>query len=173
MRVRINSLRLTGTDRSVSFRPGLNIITGPITTGKTTLVRLCRVLLGSHIVHLPREVVENSSSVAGEIRLGEHDYSIVRTLSSSPSAPVEIAGDGVALRLPAHRPDSSQLSFGRWLLDRLNLPRIDVPSAPTRPESEPTPVSINDYLLYCDLTQSEIDDMVFGHHDPYKNIKRK
>jgi hypothetical protein len=173
MKIRINSLRLTGTDRSVTFRPGLNIITGPITTGKTTLVRLCRILLGSRIASLPREVLENSSSVAGEILLGDDDYSIVRPLSSSPGAPVEIAGDAVALRLPAHRADSSQLSFGQWLLERLNLPRLDVPSAPTRPESEPTPVSINDYLLYCDLTQSEIDDMVFGHHDPYKNIKRK
>jgi hypothetical protein len=34
-------------------------------------------------------------------------------------------------------------------------------------------VTINDYLLYCDLAQNEIDDSVFGHHDAFKNIKRR
>ncbi len=48
-----------------------------------------------------------------------------------------------------------------------------MPSRPTQPESEPTPVTIRDYLLYCTLRQDEIGDTVFGHRDFAKNIKRK
>ena len=55
----------------------------------------------------------------------------------------------------------------------MDLPRIDVPSAPTRPDSDPTPVSINDYLLYSYLAQDELGFSVFGHRDPFKNTKRK
>lgn len=95
-------------------------------------------------------------------------------MSSSQTAVIEIAGDAVALRLPLARPTTAQeLTYGQWLLDKFDLPRISVPSAPTRIESEPTPVSIRDYLNYCELTESEIDDSVFGHHDAFKNIKRK
>ncbi len=43
MKVQINSVSLIGTERKVEFEPGLNIITGPITTGKTILLNLCRV----------------------------------------------------------------------------------------------------------------------------------
>ena len=60
-----------------------------------------------------------------------------------------------------------------WLLAHLDLPRVDVPSAPTRPGSDPTPVSINDYLLYSYLAQDELGFSVFGHRDSFKNIKRK
>src|SRR5205823_6088800 len=31
----------------------------------------------------------------------------------------------------------------------------------------------NDYFLYCDLPQDEIDSAVFGHQHPFKNIKRR
>ena len=49
MRLQVNEIRLEGADRSVSFSPGLNIITGPIASGKTTLVRYLRFLLGGSL----------------------------------------------------------------------------------------------------------------------------
>ena len=48
-----------------------------------------------------------------------------------------------------------------------------MPSAPSRPESDPTPVSINDYFSYSYLAQEELGFAVFGHRDPFRNIKRK
>ncbi len=48
-----------------------------------------------------------------------------------------------------------------------------MPSAPTKPDSNPTPVSINDYFMYSYLAQDELGFSVFGHRDQYKNIKRK
>lgn len=173
MRVRIKRLRLIGTSRDIEFRPGLNVITGPITSGKTTVLRLCRFLLGSARFQFIREVTESSSGVAGAVDLGEHQYEIVRPLVSTADAPVEIAGPNTILRLPAYRAPEHSRTYGDWLLETLDLPRLRVPRAPSQPESPPTPITINDYLLYCDLAQNEIDDSVFGHHDTFKNIKRR
>lgn len=40
-------------------------------------------------------------------------------------------------------------------------------------KSEASPVTINDYFLYCILHQTEIGSSIFGHLDYFKNIKRK
>jgi hypothetical protein len=131
--------------------------------------------LGAAVEDIPPEVRDNVSALTGRIRIDESLYSVVRPLVGTDTAKVDIAGDGQAWRLPALRRDATATTtYGRWLLERLGLPALDVPMAPTRPaESGTTPVSVNDYLLYCHLTQDEIDSSVFGHRDNFKNIKRK
>jgi hypothetical protein len=174
LRTRIQRISLIGTERSFQFEPGLNIVTGPITSGKTSLLRLCRGLFGGGLEDLPPEVRQHVNAIGGEIVIGETRYSVVRPNVTTSSAKVEVAGDGEAHRLPASQLDeTSALTYNQWLLGKLGLPRLEVPSAPTRVESVPTPVSINDYFLYCDLTQDEIDNSVFGHRNQFKNIKRK
>jgi len=174
MRVVLRELHLIGTSRSTAFTSGLSIVTGPITSGKTTLLRLCRAVFGGGLTDFPREVSTHVSAIGAEILIDESTFAIVRPFSTSPTAKVEIAGDSHALRLPAAQPDATaDETYGQWLLNRLGLPYLRVPSAPTRPESEPTPVTINDYFLYCNLAQDEIDGSIFGHRDPYKNIKRR
>lgn len=174
MRIRIKSVTLGGTSRRIDFKPGLNIITGPIASGKTTLLRFCRALLGASIDNLPREAREAVGSVLGEIFLGAKEFSIIRPAVTTTTAKVDIAGNEEAERLPfSHSDDSARTTYVQWLLYKLNLPYLEVPSSPTKPESEPTPVTINDYLLYCTLRQDEIGFSVFGHKDSYKNIKRK
>lgn len=173
MRLRVDRLTLLGGDRAITFEPGLNIVAGPITTGKTTLLRLMRVLLGSGVGTFPREVRAHVSSVGGRLTIGTQGFAIVRPLVSTVTARVDIAGPDEAARLPALQRSAGTPSYGDWLLGRLGLPRIDVPSAPTHPDSAPTPVTVNDYMLYCDLAQDEIDGSVFGDRDPFKNIKRK
>ncbi len=53
MKVRIESIRLLGADRNFEFSSGLNIIVGSIATGKTTLQRCMRGLLGSGLENFP------------------------------------------------------------------------------------------------------------------------
>ena len=101
VRLRIDRLTLIGADRSLSFDPGLNLITGPITTGKTSLLRLQRVLLGSGVGTFPREIRDHVSAVGGQITIGSDSFAIVRPLVSTVSAKVDIAGRTEALRLPA------------------------------------------------------------------------
>lgn len=175
MRFRINSLALVGTSREVKFAPGLNIVEGPISTGKTSLMRLLAIVLGNAYSGVTPEVDRAVSQLASSLTIGERDFSVVRRLVTTPTAPVEIAGDGVAERLPAMRPDAtSSRTYGTWLLDVLGLPTLRVPQAPTRPEESPfIPVSINDYFRYCRIRQDEIDVDVLGSSVPFRDIKRR
>ena len=172
MRIQVNEVTLEGAHRSVSLSPGLNIITGPIASGKTTFVRYLRFLLGSSLGQPPREARSNVTAVSGSVDIANESFSIIRPAVTTANARVEIASHDETWRLPAtSSPDGN--TYVNWLLARLDLPRIDVPSAPTRLDSEPTPVSINDYFLYSYLAQDEIGRAVFGHVDTFKNIKRK
>ena len=172
MKLQVNEIRLEGADRSVSFSPGLNIITGPIASGKTTLVRYLRFLLGGSLGQPPIEARTNVVAVSGSVDLANKTFSIMRPAVTTATARVEIASGEETWRLPASSsPDRK--TYVNWLLAQLDLPRVDVPSAPTKPDSDPTPISINDYLLYSYLAQDELGFSVFGHRDPFKNIKRK
>lgn len=176
MRLRVERIALVGTSREPRFQPGVNIVLGPITTGKSTLMKLLRVLLGSGVPALPPEVRDNVTALAGEMLAGDRRVSVVRPLVTATTAKVDLATDeGEALRLPALKGDrTAPTTYGRWLLANLGLPDLTVAAAPTRPEeSNPTSVSINDYLRYCQLTQEEIDTSVFGSNHPQRNIKRQ
>lgn len=174
MRLRINTLTLVGADRRFTPAPGLNVITGSVATGKTTLLRCMRGLLGHGLDQFPREARETVTSLAGQIVIGDGLYDVVRPFVTTDTAKVDIAGVDEVRRLPAFRATPEEpLTYGNWLLEKLNLPRLMVPTAPTQPDSASSPLSINDYMMYCHLRQKEIDSSVFGHTNQYKNTKRK
>lgn len=173
MRVRVDHLALEGTERVADLKPGLNVITGPITTGKTTLLRLIRVLLGGNVRDFPPEVRECVQGVRGRIVLDDEDFDIYRPLVSTTTAKVEIAGSSTAERLPAlQRDETAQQTYGEWLQAKLGLPQVRVPVS-ANPETPMSRVTINDYMLYCYLAQDEIDSSVYGHRDNFRNNKRK
>ncbi|MGK7904149.1 MAG: hypothetical protein AB4352_22620 [Hormoscilla sp.] len=173
MRIRINKIDLLGTGRDFSLAPGLNIICGSITTGKTTLIKCFRGLLGSTLKNFSREAQRNITNLAGEVLIGENIYEIIRPFVTTSDAIVSIAGNNEAKRLPALRGKADEETYGNWLLTSLDLPTLRVPTAPTQDDSETSPLSINDYMMYCHLRQDEIDSNVFGHTNFSKNNKRK
>ncbi len=173
MRIRINRINLLGAEREFSLQPGLNIITGSITTGKTTLIKCFRGLLGSALKNFSREARDHITNLAGEILIGNTAYEIIRPFVTTGDAMVSIAGDNEAEQLPALRGKTNEKTYGAWLLEKLNLPILRVPTAPTQEDSNTSPLSINDYMMYCHLRQDEIDGSVFGHTDFTKNNKRK
>jgi len=151
------------------------VIEGPISTGKTSLMHLLAIVVGGAYNGVTPEVDRTVSDLAAEIHIGERDFAVVRRLVTTDTAPVQVAGDGVAARFPAMRPDpTSPKSYGMWLLDALGLPTLRVPQAPTRPEESAfIPVSINDYIRYCRLRQDEIDVNVLGSSNPFRDVKRR
>jgi hypothetical protein len=176
LRVSISSLALIGTSRRLDFLPGLNVVTGPITTGKTTVLRLCRVLLGNapEPARFPREVRDQVHALGGDVLLADQRYAIVRPFVSTPTAKVDIAGPEHAWRLPAVQADeTASTTYIRWLLKILGLPELRVRTAPTQPESETSPVTVNDYMMYCYLSQADIDSSVFGATDHFRDVKRR
>ncbi|HEV2754744.1 MAG TPA: AAA family ATPase [Actinomycetota bacterium] len=175
MRLRLEHLQLVGTSREIDFEPGLNLIVGTISTGKTSLMRLLSVLLGSKYSGITPEVDRTVTRVAAEVVIGETTYSIHRPLVQTDTAKVDVAGGGEALRLPARQPDEGYpVTYGTWLLERLGLPDLRIPTAPTRPaESATTPVSIADYMQYCQLKQDEIDIDILGATEWFTDYKRR
>lgn len=173
MRIRINKIDLLGTGREFSLSPGLNVICGSITTGKTTLIKCFRGLLGATLKNFSREAQRNITNLAGEVLIGENPYEIIRPFVTTSDAPVSIAGENEAKRLPALRGRADEETYGNWLLEKLDLPTLRVPTAPTQDDSDTSPLSINDYMMYCHLRQDEIDGSVFGHTNFSKNNKRK
>lgn len=175
MRLQVRRLSLVGTSREITFEPGLNVIQGPISTGKSALIRLLSILLGAPVRSINPEVDRAVSNLAGEILIGDETYSVIRPLVQTDTALVQIASEGSALSLPASRPTkTANQTFAQWMLSQLGLPDLRVPEAPTRPqESGTTPVSISDYLAYCRLRQDEIDVDVLGSSSPFRDIKRR
>ena len=88
MRLRINKISLIGANREFSTDPGLNIVTGSITTGKTTLMRCFRGLLGSLLKDFSREAKEHITNLAGEILIGNSTYEVIRPFVTTGDATV-------------------------------------------------------------------------------------
>ncbi len=175
-RLELIEVDLIGGGRQIPFRPGLNIIQGDITTGKTTLVRLIRALLGTMPSALPPEV-DYIRALRGQVTIGSRTWQIYRPRTTTAGALVEISEEDpdpnhepIALRLPVAGTDRS---YSLFLLDQLGLPAISVPQARNQPTGTLTPVTMTDWLGYCIITGDEIDTEVFGHHRDWRNIKRR
>ena len=174
-KLRVDEIELVGGARTVGFRPGLNLVRGDITTGKTTLIRLLHGLLGSIPSNLPPET-SVVRALKGRVLLGTQTWNVYRPMVTTNEAPVEVAsiqdeesGPGLAVRLPA----AGQGGFGEFLLAQLGLPIISVPRARREPTNELSPVTINDWLLYCIVTGDDLDTQVFGHRHPFRDLKRR
>lgn len=190
--LQIHSLHLVGGDREIRFNPGFSVIKGTITSGKTTLVRLIRAMLGRVPAHLPPETGVIRSA-RGRVRIASEIWVVDRPLvttqtavvslsrrgdsgSDSDNAPEIIAADAIfdTLRLPAVAATHSEpQTYQTWLLERIGLPEVSVPRARTVVTSPPTPVTINDWLLYCIIRDEELDTSVFGHKDTFTDRKRR
>jgi hypothetical protein len=176
-RLRIDEINLVGGSRVVLFKPGFNIIVGDITTGKTTLVRLIRALLGTMPSSLPPEV-NYVSAIRGEVLLGDSTWKIYRPRTTTSNAMVEVSEEypqfasrePLSLRLPASAPRGS---YSQFLLDRLSIPSVSVPQARSEPGGTLIPVSMTDWLGYCIVTGDELDTQVFGHQLPWRDAKRR
>jgi len=170
------NVHLVGGGRDVEFRPGLNIILGDITTGKTTLVRLIRAMLGTIPDGLPPEVA-HLQAIRGRVMLGGRTWRVYRPRTTTSDALVEISEESphsdreaIAVRLPVARSDRTYSTF---LLDQLQIPAISVPQAKTEPTGKLTPVTMTDWLGYCIITGDELDTQVFGHQRHWRDVKRR
>ena len=118
--LRVHRLDLVGGRRTIDFVAEFSVVRGSITTGKTTIVRLLRALLGRVPSHLPPEtgVVR---SVRGRVSFGRETWEIDRPLVTTKTAIVSLTrreadpddndnGDLIidALRLPAERSTATE-----------------------------------------------------------------
>ena len=98
----VSEIVLDGAGRELALNPGLNIVAGPIASGKTTFVRYLRFLLGGSLGQPPQEARASVTAVSGTVNLNGKSFLIARPAVSTPNARVEIAGDDRTWRLPAY-----------------------------------------------------------------------
>jgi hypothetical protein len=172
----LERVELSGADRNIHFHSGFNIIFGDITTGKTTLVRLIRALLGTMPSALAPEV-GYISAITGMVTVGGHQWQIYRPRTTSPGALVEISElypdanrEALSFRLPVA---GSSRSYSTFLLDQLKIPVVSVPTARSEPTGNLSPVTMTDWLGYCIITGDELDTQVFGHLRTWRDLKRR
>lgn len=181
-KIRISRLRLKGLnkDYDYGFSPGLNIIAGPISTGKTSILEFIDYCLGakSHPEHI--EIQNKVTRVQLEIELNNELLVIERPLFSSDSK-VTIhecslceldAEHPTKIVQSPHRRDTESISS--YILDGLGLVDIKLKEAPTQDGSDYDTLSLRNLMWYSFLKNERLDskDLLF-ESSFIKNIKLK
>lgn len=169
----IESLEVrTETDeKTYRFRTGVNAVTGPVGSGKSSMLELLKYGLGGSAKVMPA-VRDHVRVVKVKFRAGDEHWEFSRELRSNVIQVIDL---------------KTQESLGEWaatnrqnmrrvgpaLLDALGLPSDwRIPKSRKKPTDETVPVSFWDVHKYLYLDQNRIDTSVIGHEDPNLNNKR-
>lgn len=154
-----------------SFRTGVNAITGPVGSGKSSMLELLKYSLGGSAKVMPA-VRDNVQTVKVKFRAGEEHWEFTRALRSHVVQVFDL---------------KTQESLGEWsttnrqnmrnvgpsLLAALGLPSDwRIPKSRKNPTDDTVPVSFWDAHKYLYLDQNRIDTSVIGHEDANLNNKR-
>lgn len=176
MQLKFEQLGLVGaTELQFGFTSGMNVISGPIGSGKTSLWRLMRFALGTRRPSVvPPEVASFVKSVSGQIELDAGRAHILRPFVTTDTALVNVDLDGRSDVLPARESTSlSDETFDGWMLKQLGLPSVQVRQRRSDPESPLIPLSLADFLEWCFLEQDVLETGLFNAADFYTESKRR
>jgi|25_taG_2_1085351.scaffolds.fasta_scaffold01022_8 hypothetical protein len=173
MRLRFNKLLLIGDEKNyeVEFKDGLNFITGPIATGKSTILELIDYCLGKKRHKKYEEVRLKCKYVALDLYLNGDRFLIERPLFSF-DLPVKIYDwneekksftddfDFFIVTMP-----KEENSLAKFLQEKLDMPEMKL-SGQT--------FSFRDLFKYCYVSQTNIDSENILEEKHYsKAFKRK
>jgi len=178
----INKLVLKGIskDYKVEFKKSLNIIAGPITTGKSTIFHIIDYCFGKH-THPKYIEIRKVSIALLEITIDDEVFTIERQLFAENK---KITIHYVAiddLNKVHHKIEvyptqkKTQESISSFILKKLNLWGIQLKESLSKSASGVDIMSFRDILWFCYLNQNRIDDdkHFLFENEYYKNIKFK
>lgn len=182
IKIIFRELRLKGVtkDYVVTFNKGLNIIVGPISTGKTTILKIIDYCLGKKD-HPQYKEIYKVSMVLLEISINDEVFTIERKLFS-PNLDITIHLTGIKDLNQKHkklevspRQVKNRESISSFILKKLNLWNIPLKESPTKDQTSIDIMSLRDLLWFCYLDQGRIrDDKDFLFEKTFmKNIKFK
>lgn len=172
-RFRLNKLTLIGLRKNyeVCFHSGLNYISGPMSTGKSTIAEMINYALGyeSHKNYI--EVSESCSDVQLEFTIGEEHFKIIRPLFDF-ERPVKLfrfnkenAAFETEFELLQIDSPQNEESLSSFLLQELGFFNVKVANQP---------FSFRDLYKYCYVKQTTIDsENLLSEKTWGPNIKRK
>lgn len=173
-------LAVPGKSYSVDFVDGVNLITGPMFTGKSSILQLIDYVFGAKTRPTYAEI-SKCTAVLLQIIVGSETLTIQRSLTEDNSTVILYHGtiedvingscenEEVNAR---HTPGENSVS--NEILKRLGLSNITVKSAPTRDASGGTTYSLRDllFLLYIDQDRMGSKKTFFEDHT-FRQIKWK
>lgn len=169
----ISQLALSGHREryEYDFRPGVNVITGPVGTGKSSLLELIKYCLGGSAI-LTQAVHDAISSVTATLAVERATYLLTRHIGAT-ELEVREAESGRLIGTFGIRPRPSQPWISDFLLDMAGLPRLSIPRSRRNPTANVMSLSFFDVYKYLYLPQGEIDRSVVRHDDRILEPKRR
>lgn len=179
-KILIKTLLLKGINRdySYSFKPGLNIIEGPIATGKTSLLDFIDYCFGakSHPSHI--EIQNKVRSVLLEIDINNDPIVIERPLFSNEfkatihECSLDQLLDHHQSMLLSSRQLAGQESISSFILNKLNLFNISLKESLSKDASNADVMSFRDLMWFCYLKNERLDNKhLLFENEPFKKIK--
>ncbi len=170
--IKIDSLTLIGSRKnySVRFKDGFNLISGPTSTGKTSILEMIDYALGAKSHKSYIEIGNSCSQVELVLYIGKEKYLIRRQLFNF-TAPVIVEDWSEEKkrfrfynRLEVDTP-SNPKSLSAFLIEKAGFANMSI-SGQT--------FSFRDLYKYCYIKQTEIDNEdILGEKSWEKNFKRK
>ncbi|MFI2549549.1 AAA family ATPase [Streptomyces rochei] len=173
--LRIVSLTVTTaeTEKTYRFDRPATVITGPIGTGKSSLLMLFKHVLGGSAMLTPA-VRENVLSVQAEVTAGNERVVLRRAIEGDTADTVDLL-DPRSLTLERSLPvraSEGATTLSDYLLDAIGFPREQI-AARREGAARPQNLTFNDLYAYAYLQAREIDRQVVGHLDNWFETKRK
>lgn len=172
MRLRALTITTETAEKTYLFAPGLTVITGSVSTGKSTLLMLIKYALGGSAVLTPA-VTRHVKHVTLDLELGENLLRLRRNVSGDRSriAVLELGSDVAQVEFRIN-PAPGEQSASRFLLGELGIPVHRVPKSRSRNTADFVSIGFSDVFGYCYLQAKTIDSSATGHHDPGRDSKR-
>ncbi|HCB4286257.1 TPA: AAA family ATPase, partial [Listeria monocytogenes] len=173
MKLFLKTFRMIGIDKNYgfNFKKGLNFISGPTSTGKTTIFELIDYALGAKQHKSYIEVGQKCTDIELEIILDNTTYKIKRRLFDYKlPVLIEILDEANQKFLEYGIFDvensNNEKSLSSFLLSKLGLSGVKIASQN---------LSFRDLFKYSYLKQIEIDneDILSSESNPVLNNKRK
>lgn len=163
-RIKINELRAKGVrkDYSVTFRKGLNIISGEISTGKTSILELIDYCFGDTDHPKYPELAKNTTTALLEIEIGEETFTIERQLFSTRKMTnihfcgiSELKSDHKLVEVHSKQKKGEE-SISSFILSKIGLKGVRLKEAPTQKVSGIDIMSFRDVMWLCYLERTRV-----------------
>lgn len=164
-------VRTAAASESYSFGPGVNAVTGPLGSGKSSMLELIKYGLGGSAKVMPA-VRDNVELIVLCVQAGQHRWQLTRRLRDPLVDVLDlITGEPLGTWATTNRQNMRLLKVE--LQRALGLPtNWRVPTSRRKPTDKTMPIGFGDVYRYLYLDQEGIDSSVIRHTDNNLNNKR-